>query len=189
MDKPTNPMDICAVEWRPVIDWPQYEVSTEGQVRCLTMSGVPSRKRRQPRFKKPSQGKDGYLRVSLQHKKGTKVRTETWLVHRLVATMFIPGDTSLHVAHKDGNKINNNIENLEWVTRTQNEQHKKTHGRFWAGARIPLFCDKHCLAIKRILESTGCSQRVLAEAYGVCQQTICNASKKATALLKALEEE
>lgn len=66
--------------------------------------------------------KDGYLRVSLmKYPKGTTYRQ----VHRLLMMAFcpVPNMDKLQVNHIDGNKLNNKLENLEWVTCKQNIQH------------------------------------------------------------------
>ncbi len=63
---------------------------------------------------------DGYLRVRLQ---------DNWKnLHRLLAEAFIPNPTNLEtVNHKDGNKLNNNLQNLEWVSRQDNLYHAMDH--------------------------------------------------------------
>ena len=62
----------------------------------------------------------GYKRATL-HFKG---RTYYIKVHRLVALAFIPNpDNKPQINHKDGNKLNNCVDNLEWVTDLENKQH------------------------------------------------------------------
>ena len=63
--------------------------------------------------------RQGYCDVKLNNKK-------TFRVHRLVALAFIPNpDNKCCVNHKDGNKLNNNVSNLEWVTNQENMTHAK----------------------------------------------------------------
>ena len=71
---------------------------------------------------KPEKTSKGYLRVPL-YKDGKR----KWhKVHRLVANAFIPNpDNKPQVNHKDGNKLNNSITNLEWVTDEENKEHYK----------------------------------------------------------------
>lgn len=67
---------------------------------------------------------DGYQKVSLKIS-GEK---ETYRVHRLVAKKFIPSREGCdEVNHKDGNRENNSVLNLEWVSRAENNFHK-AHG-------------------------------------------------------------
>lgn len=65
----------------------------------------------------PSINKRGYLQICLSNKKVYKI-------HRIVAICFIPNENlSLEVNHKDGNKLNNNVTNLEWCTKLENIAH------------------------------------------------------------------
>ena len=65
-------------------------------------------------------GQGRYLMVTLS-KNG---KSKKLLIHRLVANSFLENiDNKKEVNHKDGNKKNNNVENLEWCTRTENARH------------------------------------------------------------------
>jgi len=68
---------------------------------------------------------NGYLVVSLhKNKKQTKS-----LIHRIVAESFLPNPYNLpEVNHIDGNKLNNNVENLEWCTSKYNSVHAQRLG-------------------------------------------------------------
>lgn len=69
------------------------------------------------KFLKPWKQNGGYLVVGLG-------KSEKILLHRLVMKVFI-GDSNLTVDHKDGNKLNNNLYNLEYVTQKENNARMK----------------------------------------------------------------
>lgn len=72
---------------------------------------------------KPEETKKGYLRVYLYNNDGYR---KHFKVHRLVAQAFIENpDGKPQVNHKDGNKHNNSVTNLEWVTDAENKKHRK----------------------------------------------------------------
>lgn len=72
---------------------------------------------------KQERTRNGYLRVSLCN---DKVKHKKFLVHRLVAQAFIPNPLNLpQVNHKDENKTNNCVNNLEWCTPAYNLNHSK----------------------------------------------------------------
>lgn len=86
-------------EWKLIDEFPDYEVSTLGEVRNRTTMQV---------LRQVKSG--GYMQVIIEGKYRR-------YVHRLVATAFIPNDDNLpQVNHKDENKTNNNVDNLEWCT-------------------------------------------------------------------------
>ena len=75
---------------------------------------------------KPWSKPDGYLLVNLRNSDGTK---NHHLVHRLVAMKYIPNPENLpQVNHKDGNKSNNSVENLEWCSPSYNMKHSYESG-------------------------------------------------------------
>ena len=94
---------------------PGYAVTTEGDVYSLNY-----RNKRGVIHKLKTYDNKGYRLVSLTDSKGKRKRT----VHRIVAETFIPNHDNLpQVNHIDGNKANNNVSNLEWVTPSQNLKH------------------------------------------------------------------
>lgn len=97
------------IEWRPVPGYEGfYEVSNSGQVKSIY---------RYKKILKPMISNTGYERVDLFK---NKVRKQ-FSVHRLVAMAFIDNkDKKPFVNHKDENKRNNNVDNLEWVTHIEN---------------------------------------------------------------------
>ena len=69
--------------------------------------------------------RNGYAGVFLQKEKSKKRVS----IHRIVAQTFLENyDEKLQVNHKDGNKLNNNIDNLEMMTASENQQHSRKLG-------------------------------------------------------------
>lgn len=92
-----------------------YKVSNLGNVKSLNWRNTGEEKNL---YLKPHN--KGYLQVELA-KDGTK---RSFVVHRLVATAFIPNQSGLpQVNHKDENKTNNCVWNLEWCSRSYNAKY------------------------------------------------------------------
>lgn len=80
----------------------------------------------------------GYLRVSLSN---GKVRHKRFLVHRLVASAFIPNPHNYpQINHKDENKKNNSVSNLEWCTPLYNLQYSDVFGKARESTRREVIC-------------------------------------------------
>ena len=95
----------------------------------ITENGEIINKRNGKKVKPQPNGK-GYLRVSI----GGKLQ----FVHRLVAEKYIPNpENKPQVNHKDGNKLNNSVDNLEWVTNMENRQHAVKNLLHLSGEKCP----------------------------------------------------
>ena len=107
---------IGNIEWVPIIGFPNYEIRIDGIVR----------NKKTGKIKKPSLGHNGYPVYSLRDSKG-KLHLKT--VHRLLAIAFIPNpERKAEINHIDGNKENYSINNLEWCTRKENDNHARKTG-------------------------------------------------------------
>lgn len=99
--------------WKPVLGYEGlYEVSNWGRVKSMNYNHTGKE-----RIMKLVPNKAGYLYVVL-YKNG---KVKTFRVHRLVAEAFLPNPDNLpEVNHKDENKLNNNVNNLEWCSAKYN---------------------------------------------------------------------
>ena len=103
--------------------------------------------------------RDGYLRVSLERKKES--------VHRLVALTYLGESKGLEVNHKDGNRSNNHISNLEYVSRQQNIRHAVESGSYNLNGLTLRAKDDI-----RILLSSGLSSESVHEILGLSIEAI-----------------
>ena len=108
--------------WKAIPDYEEYyEVSNTGKIRSVTRTIIYKNGAVHnligKELKQDIEKNQGYYRICL-NKNGIK---KTFKVHRLVALAFIPNPDNLpFVNHKDENKLNNNINNLEWCTAEYN---------------------------------------------------------------------
>jgi len=91
----------------PVLSYPDYMVYEDGRIWSSKTN----------KFLKPAYTKNGYASVELFNQEGSK----RLLIHRLVASAFIPNPDNLpQINHKDENPKNNHVDNLEWCSARYN---------------------------------------------------------------------
>lgn len=127
---------------------------------------------------KPEIIKGGYHRVTVQ----ARPKRRHILVHVLVAAVHLgPRPEGYEVNHKDGNKANNAVSNLEYVTPGQNVRHslnvlgvKRAKGSRNGQARLT---EQQVLEMRASFADGGVSRSALARVYGVSISTACRAIK------------
>jgi len=149
--------------WKTIEDFPGYEVSTLGRVR----------NKESRRLLKGALHHSGYWQYCLRKEGNTK----TIFIHRLVAKAFIPNPHyKPQVNHIDGNKLNNKVSNLEWVTNQENHDHKMA-----MGLNVSPGGERHGMAkltepevedIYRLSVCKTMKQKDIAEKYGVSIHTV-----------------
>lgn len=155
--------------WKPVVSWEGiYEVSTLGRIRRL----LDSPKTYVGKILKPATDA-GYQKVCLKQ----KPRVQSIRVHRVVTLAFLgsPPSASHEVNHKDGDKSNNALDNLEYVTPLENVRHAERHGlsRHPSGEDRPntRISDKDVLRIHALVRSGGDANEIAA-AFGVSRSHV-----------------
>lgn len=153
-----------------------YQVSNLGNVKSLNY-----KKKGISKELKPVLYFGKYKSVSLFKNQIKKV----FLVHRLVAITFIPNNEDKpFVNHKDGNKLNNIVENLEWVTNSENQIHahkmklnfSPSEGKFGKNNHLSKSIIQYNLNYKKINEFGGI--REAERITGIKKSSIINCCKK-----------
>lgn len=108
----------------------------------------------------------GYVQTHVTFDDGFVARS----VHRAIAHVFIPNPNNYEdVNHKDGNKLNNCVENLEWVTHKENMIHKSEVLGYMLGTDNPTnkLSDEQVLEIYNLCKTTDMRYKDIAEIYNV----------------------
>ncbi len=151
---------------QPIPDFPGYEITRDGQVyshkskKWLKTYTIPNGKHQR------------YVAICLQRNRvGCHV-----FIHRLVAMTYAPNSdaANLEVNHKDANRSNNYIDNLEWCTRAENLWHRDNVTQSTArGSKHPsaLLCEADVTAIRAETRRRGLIAELSSD-YGVSEAMI-----------------
>lgn len=154
-----------------------YEVSNFGNVRSLeriirNKNGKELKVR--SRILIPRKHRNGYTLVNLC--KNNIIKNCT--IHKIVCQSFLGDRPNLiEINHKDGNKKNNILDNLEYVTRSDNSRHAYRLGlKFTKGSKCSAakLTEEDVIEIRRSYLSREYNQVQLGKKYGVKANTICN---------------
>ncbi len=174
---------IIPEEWREVVGFPEYAVSSYGRIKRV----IPGKKNHACRVLKPWSNNKGYLLVSLC---GAALKRKKQVSQMVCEAFHGPKPTPLHeVAHNDGDPGNNRKNNLRWATRKENMADCVKHGTQVNGARHFTATNPEKIArgerhghailleaqVKQIraTKKINGSGRALAEKFGVSPATIC----------------
>lgn len=177
--------------WKDVVGYEEtYEVSNMGNVRSLDRY-VPH-KTLGKKFCKgcvliPHITNSGYVSVNFCKDNIRK----SFDVHRLVALAFLenPDTDGMEVNHIDENKQNNRAENLEWVTRLQNENHGTKRERQVAKISVPILqFDTEGNFIKEWVSATAAEKSISGKFTGAISHNLKGKSKTAFGFVWKLKE-
>lgn len=143
-----------------------YEISKSGVVISLARNGTVGKDREV----KATVGTNGYLKVSLRCNGVRFTRN----IHRLLAVTFIPNPNNLPcVNHIDGDKLNNKLENLEWVSYAKNIKHAYDNGLTVAakGEARSILKNEDVLEIVK-LKNSGFTLKTIAEKFNISASTV-----------------
>lgn len=155
-------------KWKTLFNG-RYKVSSYGKVVSVNYH----REGREQELS-PAEDKDGYLKVLIYTEgNGTRINIG---VHRLVASAFIDNiDNKPEINHRDGNKKNNNVNNLEWVTSLENLEHSyKYLGRSNAQGHESKCAKEFLVTSPEGVEMVICGLNAFCKAEGLLQGEMSN---------------
>jgi hypothetical protein len=159
----------------------RYQVSNMGRVKGLEkvyFSGANNKFRKvQPESILAGGMLRGYLGVLLYADGGGRKGRKTKTVHRLVANAFIENPLNCpEINHKDGNKLNNCVDNLEWVTSKQNTLHAiennlrhPSRGTSHGSSKLNESCIR---IIRKLYHNCGYTQQDIANVFQISRENI-----------------
>lgn len=146
--------------WVEIKNLPQYSISNIGRIKNNETDTILN----------PYTTEKGYKRIGLS----VNNKRRNFRVHRLVAEAFIPNLLNKsQVNHKDGNKFNNRVSNLEWVSDQENHEHATVNQLKVCGENhgCSKLTNKDVLSIKKLLEEK-IKNITIAQKYNVSASVI-----------------
>ena len=164
--------------WKIIEEFPDYEVSDKGRIRRRTSANSTYK----GKIKKTYINNAGYECVYFRKDKGY-ART----VHRLVAIAFLlKPDGCDEINHKDENKLNNTVENLEWCTHKYNmnygtlQERKRNKPREYCTIYFPVKTTIYLLDGKPYYDRKQVAQELKMTLGRICQMLQCGGNRQHT---------
>lgn len=150
-----------------------YQVSSMGRVRSFKKKGRAEGISKNPIILNPKKSGNGYKKIYLWN----NGKYDNCLIHRLVASAFIPNpENKPTVNHKDNNGLNNHVKNLEWCTYKENTKHAVENGYMsnqkGSGNYSSKLTEKEVLEIREMYQSKKLSKHKIADIFSVSWQTV-----------------
>lgn len=165
-------------EWKEIVGYDgMYEVSDAGRIRSWWIPSNSSQRFLRANIYhiiKPVKHTNGYYFVSLCSSDGTRKERS---IHRIVAETFIPNPNNCpEVNHKNGDKYDNCVNNLEWVTSKENKEHAKQNNLL----KRPNNARRVLRSDGQIFNSAAEAGRALGFINGSHVSSICNGKRHQT---------